>query len=177
MGSGKGTVANILKEKDFEFAVFSDVIIKEAIKQGIEINRKNLQDLGDQVRKDEFGGAWVKRILQEIDISKDYIFDGVRNPGEIQELGKTGKFILIYVDSRQDLRWERLQKTNNEKNPKTWDEFIISEKRDSGENQPDYGQQVDLCIMSADYVIVNNSNLESLKSQVLDILGEIKEKC
>ena len=56
MGSGKGTVAKILKKQGFEFAIFSDVISKEAVKRGISVVRKNLQDLGDQVRKEEGGG-------------------------------------------------------------------------------------------------------------------------
>ena len=174
MGSGKGSVAKILKEKGFESAIFSDVICKEANKRGISIIRKNLQDLGDQVRKEEGGGAWVKRILKEIDLNKNYIFDGVRNPGEVEELRKTGKFFLIYIDCMQDMRWIRVKDSDNEKNPNTWEEFLIAEKRDSGISQPEYGQQVDKCIERADFVITNNSDLESLKNQVLGILNKIK---
>ncbi len=176
-GSGKGTVAKILNKKGFNFVVFSDFIAKELEKLNIPSTRTNLQDFGDEIRKKEGGGAWVKRILQEIDLSKNHIFDGVRNPGEIEELKKTGKFVLIYVDCLQNLRWQRLQWVNKEKIAKTWEEFLESEKRDAGLNQPAYGQRVDDCIKLADFIIVNNFDSENLKSQVEDILKRIKEKC
>ena len=177
MGSGKGTVANMLHENRFDFVVFSDVIGKEMIKQRIPITRTGLQDFGDKIRKEEGGGAWVKRILKEIDLNKDYIFDGVRNPGEIEELKKTGKFVLIYVDCLQNIRWRRVQEINKEKAPKTWEEFLKAEKRDAGFDQPEYGQRVDDCIKSADFIIINNFGLENLKNQVLSILNKVKLKC
>jgi len=174
MGSGKGTVAEILKEQGFSSAIISDFIIKEMKERGIAIILENIQDVGDEARKKYGGGEWVKRILKEMDLDKNYIFDGVRNPGEVEELRKTGKFFLIYVDCMQHIRWPRVKDSGKEKNPKIWEEFLIAEKRDSGLNQPEYGQQVDKCIQKADFVITNNYALENLKRQVLDILNKIK---
>ncbi len=177
IGSGKGTVAEVLNNFNFNFVVFSDVISEEAKKRMIEVNRENLQNLGDQVRREEGGGAWVKKILEKIDLNNDYVFDGLRNPGEIKELRKTGKFFLIYIDCLQDIRFNRVKKSSNPKNPKTWEEFLIAEKRDAGINQPEYGQQVDKCIEMADFIIPNNLNIDNLKEKILNILNKIKLKC
>ncbi len=177
IGCGKGFIVEDLKDFEFSFAVFSDVLREEAIKRGILITRENLQNLGDEIRRKEGGGALVKRILEKIDLSKNYIFDGLRNPREVEELRKTKKFILIAVHSDRIIRWGRLEQRKNEKDPKTWEDFVKDDLRDSGRAQPEYGQQVDKCMQLADFHVINNSNLENLKKQVEDILNRIKEKC
>lgn len=175
LACGKGFIARYLKDIGFDSAILSDVIAKDLVKEGIPITRTSLQDMGDKIRKEIGGGELIKRILEEMDLSKNYIFDGIRNPGEVRELSKKENFFLIAVHSSPEVRWKRIEKRQKDKDPKNWEEFLISDKRDSGIEEPVYGQQVNACMEMADFKITNNSDLESLKNQVLDVLKKINE--
>ncbi|MCX5704308.1 MAG: hypothetical protein NT066_07480, partial [Candidatus Omnitrophica bacterium] len=59
MCSGKGVIKDYLEKKGFRYTTFSDVVRAEAVKRGIEIKRKNLQDLGNDLRQKEGAGIWA----------------------------------------------------------------------------------------------------------------------
>ena len=88
IASGKGEIAEFLKEKGFEYYTISQAVREEASKIKIPITRESLQDVGDLIRKYEGTSGWIKRIIQKINLSKNQIIDGIRNPGEIEELKK-----------------------------------------------------------------------------------------
>jgi len=172
ISSGKGFIKDFLEKIGFEYCTISDVIREEAAKRGIEITRKNLQDLGNEVRNKEGVGGWVRRLIEKMDLNKNYIVDGIRNPGEVEELRKLNNFFLIAVDAPQEKRYERLRLRAKPSDPKTWEGFLEIDIRDFGEDDPK-GQQVCKCMEMADFFIFNNSDLEVLMKRVKEVYGEI----
>lgn len=177
IAAGKGVVADFFKEKGFEYLSLSREVREEATKRGILHERKNLQDLGNSMREVEGSGVLAKRIKEKMSENKNYIIDGIRNAGEIQELRNSFKnnFYLISVDGNLDFRWKHLQSRGKESDPKSFEEFIKADNRDFEENLEN-GQQVKKCMMLADYSVLNNSTIENLREKLKDICRKI-EKC
>ena len=89
------------------------------------------------------------------------------------ELKKHGNFFLISIDAPQKTRFERLVERGNDSDPKTWDEFLILDKRDFGENDP-FGQQVGKCMELADFKIRSDGLIEELNRKIEEIWDRIK---
>ena len=175
LGSGKGVVRGILENKGFKSRVFSDFLKEELKEKGIDINRKNLQDLGNEIRIKEGKNVLAVRLINSLDLNENCVVDGSRNPAEVEELKKHG-FIIISVDAPRKNRFDRLLFRKSEKDPKTWEEFLEIEKRDLREDNP-AGQQVQECMRLADYRIMNDLNYGDLFQRVDEVLDKIKEKC
>lgn len=173
IGSGKGTVVEILHKLGFSSMKFSDVLREMLTKEGKEINRTSLQDLGDKLRADEGGGAIAKRILKELKEkeAKYWVVDGFRNPAEVEEFRHLKTFILLGINSDIENRWERIQKRARDNAPKTFEEFKKEENRDKGIGQEDYDQQADACFKMADAYIMNNGTIEELEGKVKKLIG------
>jgi dephospho-CoA kinase len=175
MGSGKGEVAKILVD-DFGFKrfTFSEELRSIAILRGMGINRSNLQDLGNELRKKMGTGFLSRRILNKIKGGENNVLEGIRNPGEIFELKREKNFILICVEASDLVRFERIKKRNRNGDPGNYLEFKELDSRDFGFGEEEEGQQVLKCISMSDYFLSNDGNLESLKKGVSELLGEIK---
>ena len=133
IGSGKGEIAEFFKNKNFSYFSLSHVVREEATKLGIKHERKLLQDLGNELRKKHGNGVLVLKLLDKIKSNKNVIIDSIRNTAEIGELRKLKNFYLIAVNAFLDTRFKRSRSRNRESDPKTYDEFLILEKRDRKE--------------------------------------------
>ena len=172
IASGKGIVADYFIEKGFRYFSLSQEVREEARRRGIEITRKNLQDLGNEIREKEGAAAWAKRIKKKIRPG-NYVIDGIRNPAEVKELLKLPDFKLISVDSPQEIRYKRVISRAKGSDKKTWEGFLEMDNRDFGENS-ESGQQVGRCMEMAEFKILNDSDLDNLYKKLNGICVEIK---
>jgi dephospho-CoA kinase len=177
IAAGKEVVVRFFEEMGFNHLTFSDAIRAEAKRRWINIDRTNLQDLGNLVRNQEGAGTWAIRLLKMMNDNDDYILDGIRNPGEIEELKKQKKhkFVLLSIDAPQKDRFERLIKRKKPSDPKTWDDFLDIDKRDFGE-EDELGQQVGKCMELADYNIINDSSIEQFLEKIDKFWQEVKKE-
>ena len=174
IASGKGEVVEFLKKKGFEYYTISQIVRDEAAKINMPILRESLQDLGNLIRKYEGSGGWIKRLIKRLDLKKNNVVDGIRNPGEIKELRKIKNFMLVSVDASQKNRFERVLKRNKLSDPKEWNEFVKLDERDFGKNEPEEGQQVRKCMAMADINLVNDGSLLGFHKYIEEIFKKIK---
>jgi len=176
IASGTDVFGKILVEKGFERFSLSDYLREEMKKKGIEANRKNMQDFGDEIRK-EFGeGELVKRLISKNKINKEknYVIESIRNPGEVEEFRKFRSFILVLVDAPNEIRYQRvLKRARDSDDPQTIEEFKKLEQKDFGVNQPKHGQQHSAVFKMADKKILNNGSLEDLRNRAEELLEEL----
>jgi dephospho-CoA kinase len=173
IAAGKGVVKDYFMKLGFQYATFSDAVRKEAMTRGIEITREKLQDLGDEIRKKEGAGAWAKRLLADLDLNKNIVVDGIRNPGEISELRKHKDFFLISVDAPQKIRFNRVLSRAKPSDPKTWKDFLLIDERDFGDKTNLLGQQVGACMNLANFKIVNDNLMDHTLGQIQEIWNKI----
>ncbi|OGJ21482.1 hypothetical protein A3K73_00765 [Candidatus Pacearchaeota archaeon RBG_13_36_9] len=178
IAAGKETLTDFLRKKGFVYFETSKMLAEELEKRGLEINRWNMQNLGDELREKEGPGALMKMLLKKTEPGKNYIFDSLRNAGEAEFLGNTAKdFVLIAVDADQKLRFQRIIERGKPSDPKTWEEFLKVDNRDFFDKDNPMGQQVGRCMERADYVIVNDKEVEESMKEIEKIWEEIKAKC
>lgn len=177
IAAGKETLTDFLRKKGFIYVKTSKVLIEELEKRDLEITRANMQDLGDEIREKYGAGGLMKILLEKIEPGKNYIFDSLRNSGEVEFLRKNAKdFILIAVDAPQKIRFERILKRNKPSDPKIWEEFLKIDNRDFFDETNSMGQQVGKCIELADFKIVNDSDLKKSMKEIEEIWGKIGKK-
>jgi len=177
IGAGKDIVKEFLISRFNSYYVsLSSIIRTEAEEKKSNFNRKTLQDLGDGLRKKYGNGILAKLAVEYLQRDKELIIvDGIRNVAEVEFLRKTfgEKFILIGVDAPQKLRFERVGKRRTTRDPKTWEEFVEMDKRDQGENEPEYGQQTKKCLEQADFVIFNDGEREKVESELVKFITNL----
>jgi len=175
IAAGKETVTEFLRQKDFSYYTLSRILRDELEKQGIPITRKGLQDHGDLLRNKHGPGILMKIYLDKLNPEEYHIIDGIRNPGEVEELRKHNA-VLIGLDAPQKLRFERVLKRAKPSDPKTWEGFLEVDNRDFADSKDPLGQQVGKCMELADFLIVNDGDLEGSMKRIQEIWEQIKEK-
>lgn len=196
-GSGCGTAARYLNKKH-GFAEFSlGTIVREHAKREYAVDnprRNQLQDIGDTLRRNNAQNArrphvaygyLARRIISQMNEHSaslapacDFVVRGVRHPDEITVLRKRHphNFILVNIDAPADQRWERVRR---EEGYITRGEFSQNDRRDSGEDEPDWGQHVQQCCDEADIVIVNAGSRDDLHRKLdyyVDLLQSPRQR-
>lgn len=165
-GSGCSTMRNILAQAYFGFRPFkiADDIrceveqLGQSIAKGKKGWRKVLQEHGNKQRKDQIG-YWIQRMVDRIDRAKigdaDIVIDGLRNPGEVQEIRRIyPNFFLVAICADKDERWNRVRMDYGSNQ----NEFEDDDRRDQYE-EFEWGQRVQKCVDDADYVWYNNEHM------------------
>ncbi len=181
IAAGKETIKHFLVEKGFVYMETSQVLKDELSRRGMELTRKNMQDLGDELRAKDGNGALMKLVLEKIDYSnnkdKHFILDSLRNAGEADYLREhADDFVLIAVDAPQQMRFERMLSRGKPHDPKTWEEFLIIDNRDYFDETNPHGQQVRDCMACADFLIVNDGDISSSIKEIERIWVEIEKR-
>jgi deoxycytidylate deaminase/dephospho-CoA kinase len=143
--------------------------IHDALKaEGREPTSKNLQDMGDKLRKENGNDYLVRVALEEAEreLGKDVaterpaglIVDGIRNTAEVQALRPWSHFYLVSVQANTDLRERRVLAQGNR--CKTKEGFGEADERDA-EEQKAYGQQVTKCNYLADIIVINEKEIST----------------
>lgn len=173
--SGTDSVARILVKRDFKWFSFSDLILKEAKRREIEITRKGLQDLGDELRKEKGLGVLSEMIIEKISNEENCVVGDMRNPGEVEVFKeKFGEdFVLILIEAPLKIRFKRILKRHRKSDPETMENFQKLEKRDLGLNEANYGQQHAKVFKMANFTLINDSGLEELNRKVDKLLKEL----
>ncbi|HEV8329194.1 MAG TPA: deaminase [Nitrospiraceae bacterium] len=119
-------------------------------------DRKPLQDLGNELRQKNGADHWAKKAVEKADQSLNglAVFDGIRNSKELEFLRNAfPNFLLITVWCPQKIRFDRVK----DEYGGDWAVFEEDDKRD-GNEEFEYGQQVQLCVDRADIVLRNEES-------------------
>lgn len=179
--AGKQEVVNYLKKKGFLYFSLSDEVREEVRRRDIKkFSRKDLQDIGDDLRK-RFGvDVLARRIYKKLlkQENRGMVVDSIRNPAEVRFLRRRGNFFLVGVKALRRIRYGRVLKAVREGDGKLirWEEFLKVDRRDWGVGQKNFGQQVGKTMAEADFVIRNNKGLDELCAQIEAILVKIYKK-
>lgn len=175
IASGKGTIARFLKSKGFEYFSLSDVVRDETRSRDLEINRKNLQDVGNDLRSNFSGAVLVDRIVGKVKKHNLVVIDGVRNPQEIAAIKNDLFGKIMHVSAYKNRRLERyLERAEIRGEGKASVlKFKKSDARDLGEGEDKNGQQVAECMALADFKLINNSSIERFQENCQDMLDDL----
>lgn len=173
-GSGKDTVAGILKEQyDIETMALADPIytIANDLFKMKEKDRQLLRDIGKSLREiDDY--IFIKYLVDRVNnTSKDIIVTDVRILKEYNRLRNQG-FKFIILETNNENRYERLKLRDNIVEYTMYDKINL-------ENDP---TELGVLLVSEEIksngdgykIINNNGDMDSLRKQVISIYKEFK---
>lgn len=167
MGTGKGEIAKILQKRGYKYISLSDMVREEATKRGLEHTRENLQAVGNELRSKNGAGALGLKVretvTQELDAS--WVIDGIRNPGEFEELQKLPGFQMVGVSASPETIVKRVMDRNRGGTVLKKEAILERLEKEKGVGEPPDGQQVKKCVDEADFFILNEGTLEELEGK------------
>ncbi len=177
IGAGKSTASLYLTKKyGFTSLSYVDLIWKPILlERGMDINRENLQNLGDELREKYGIKDLAKMIIPFVSQYKRIVIDDIRDPDAYYALAEYfGESIfLVFIDTKTENRVPRLKIRDN---LKSIDELRSIERRKTE-------TKISLLKPIANYIIKNNGSLHDyeleiqncIKKLLLDIKGGIYE--
>lgn len=171
-GSGKSIIVKVAIECGYDVVVMGDVIREETERRRLEPNPDNLGKIMLELRRSEGNAVIAKRCIPKIEktAKSKVVVDGIRSLSEVEEFRESfPKFSFIAVHSSPETRFRRVYRRRRSDDPETWEIF---QERDVRELSVGLGD----AIAMAEWVIVNEGELEALKEKVREILRRVEEK-
>jgi len=158
--AGKDVVSDYLKENyGFKTLTFSDALKKRLEEKGKKVTKNNLSKEGDELRKEKGRGGLAKELYNIIE-NKEWekvVMNGFLSPEEVEYIQeKPCEFHLIEIRAEPEIRFQR----RSEDEPDEKEEFLKRDKRDIEK------KGADEAIKMAEYILENNSDLESLYKKI-----------
>ncbi|MBI2144995.1 AAA family ATPase [Candidatus Woesearchaeota archaeon] len=175
--AGKGTVAENLIGRGFQYYSLSDELRLLLREKGIMPTRDNLTKAGNALRKKHGAGFLAELVLKRVKGAPSVanaVVDSIRNVGEISALRELKDFCLVAVDAPVDVRYERARQRASVRDPKSFSEFLVQEKREMLGRSTE--QQLAACMREADFIIKNDGDFRNLYKRIDKVIGEIKAK-
>jgi dephospho-CoA kinase len=178
-GSGKSTIAEMLREEKFDVIEYGDIWRELLKKAKIPLNdpkatREFTARLREKYGKDIYSKYAVKKIKKSM---KHIVLMGLRSTYELDYIKKkVDKVDIISVRSPFETRFNRLKKRAKPEDPKTIDDFRWLETREKRGFMPDKKEEkhgVLVIMKQADYVIDNSGTKEELKLKLDKVLSKI----
>src|ERR1039458_6919925 len=110
IGSGKSFAAHYL-EKHFGFQYLRYSLVLANWFKADPAAKSRLQEVGWGVMSSDRQGELNRRLIAGIDRRRNCVLDGLRHPIDYESLKNefASQFILIYVDTPSEIRFERLR--------------------------------------------------------------------
>ncbi len=170
MGSGKGTVAKYLIENySATTHKFSDALRDILDRLGVEKSRENISLISGALRQ-TFGEEILTQSLC-VELEKDQaeivVLDGVRRAAEVEVLRQIPGFVLVWVETDLEKRYQRLvaRGENTGDSQKTFEQF-----------QKEHELETEKTILPlkelADFQINNDGELEDVYQQVEEVINK-----
>lgn len=170
-GAGKGCVVDYLvKNRGFKHYSVREFLIEQMRENNLEINATNMADFANKLRE-ENGPSFIVEQLFNIakENKEDAIIESIRNIFEVESLSKKENFVLLAVQAKINLRYQRILKRNSELDNVSFEEFEQMDKKQESSNNKNE-QSINSCIKKANFYIENNSSLEELYKNIDEIL-------
>lgn len=170
-GSGKSTVASIAASEGWTIISMGDIVRETAADLGIEPTASNLGKLALSLRRERGPTVIAEGCVEKAKRLRGYllVIEGLRSPEELK-LFKAAfrRFVLVVVAAPDELRFRNLHARGREDDPKGFREF---KTRQSLEERLGLGK----VLREAEYVIVNDKDLDALEEQTRGLLRRLRE--
>jgi dephospho-CoA kinase len=171
-GSGKSLVVKAAQELGYDVVTMGDVIREETAKKGLELNPANVGKVMLELRAANGHNVIAEKCVPKIEHEQNpkVIVDGIRSLVEANTFkSHFSKFVLIAVHAPPTLRFTRLSNRGRSDDPKTFDVFHERDMRELGVG---LGNAIAL----AEFLIINDNNIDTLKSRVKETLQKAEQK-
>jgi len=145
---------------------------------GVPINRENLRNLGNEMRRNHGNDVLAKMAVDMMKDDEDYVITSIRNPLEVKQLSASKKFLLVAIESPIEDRFKRLIAREDirgeDKANLTFESFAESEKKEL-ESKDKSSQQIQNCIEMSRLTIKNDQSINIFHNLIENSMPKIIE--
>ena len=178
-GSGKTTVARLLREKGFEVIELGDIWRELVKKAGIPMeDTKATREFTMKLREEKGKDIYARYACERIgNGAKKVVIMGVRSTYELDYIKEKMKDVkVLALEAPLETRFERMRERGKPEDPKTVEEFTWLEERNnqgfmSDKKEAEHGLLV--LVKNADYTIHNTGSREKLGETLDNALSRI----
>ncbi len=166
-GAGKEELLNVARSMDIPFLRMGDIVRDFHASSGAAEKGLSVGQVANGEREKHGKDIWAKRAIEQMhgDI---FLVDGCRSLDEVNSYkGLSDQVYIIGIHAPRRIRYERLVKRGREDAPKDMAEF---DERDNRE----LGWGMGSVIALSDYLILNESDLESFQKRVKEVLEALR---
>ena len=169
MGAGKTVASDYMHRKYKADQVrFSQILMDVLDRLYLPKDRKNLQVLGEMVRKSFGDDVLVNAFRKDLEKSKSdvVVIDGIRYMNEVEMLRTFKNNVLLFINAPAEVRYKRVKGRGEKGEGKiSFMEFTENENRGTEKHLPEVME-------ASDYVIDNSKSVEDLYKKIDLILKE-----
>ncbi len=166
-GCGKEEFVRVAQELGFSVVRMGDTVREEAARRELETSDEAVGGFAHREREAHGFGVWAERTMPRIR-GEHVLIDGLRGSTELEvfrkALGESLQVVGVHASPR--VRFARLRARNRSDAPASWEEFLV---RDGRELAWGLGN----VIATADYLIVNEGDLASLRAHAREVLESV----
>jgi len=168
-GSGKTTLAELLREKDYKVFTMGDVIRHEVRMRNQEPTPENLGKMAENIRKTGGDAAVAQRCIPLIigEPNNRVAIDGIRSLDEVDTFAEAFDTYLIAVHASPDTRYDRLKNRGRSDDPPNRQVFRVRDRRELGFGMGN-------AIALSDYIINNDNGVDSLEKELDKLLRKLR---
>ena len=174
MVTGKGTIADYLKEKHQANVYGFSGPLRDVLKRlHLPIVRENMAKLSEALRgtfHQHLISATIVHDIQE-DTADIIVLDGIRRPSDLQRASELEGFVLVAVHAEQLTRYQRLLKRsqNLDDQSKSLEDF-------QNDEQAEADREIPAVMSHARHIIDNNGDMETLYAQIDSLMSKLLEQ-
>jgi len=162
--SGKSTAIESVKYVG-PIVTMGDVIREEIMMRKLDPTPENIGKIAQMLREESGDDVIALRVIEKIKLLPNPIIliDGIRSIVEVDRFREYGTLYVIAITCPNAVRFERIQRRG-----RSDDTTQVSQIRARDQRELSFG--LGIVIENADYVIVNDSTLESLQVKVRNLV-------
>lgn len=165
-GSGKDEVLRYLKARyGVPFFSTGDMVREIAAKEGVAPTRENLHSISEKYFREHGEGCFVRLLVERIKEEGIHLvgISGIRSLADVRILKEAfgeGLVLINVAVENPRLRYERLVKRGEERDPRSYEEFLEQEKGEEALFR------ISEAAMEADYTINNDGSRGDLHAAI-----------
>jgi len=168
-GSGKTTLANLLRERGYSVFTMGDVIRHEIRMRNLPPNPENLGEMAEEIRRSGGDAAVAKKCVPLIigEPNKKVALDGVRSLDEVYASEEAFDVYMVAVHASPETRYRRLRNRGRSDDPTNRQVFRERDHRELSFGMGD-------AIAMSNYIITNENGVERLERSLDTLLGKLR---
>jgi dephospho-CoA kinase len=168
-GSGKTTLAQLLRNKNYTVFTMGDVIRNEIRMRNLPPTPENIGKMAEEIRKTGGDDAVAKKCVPLIlgESNLKVALDGIRSMDEVYNFEEAFDSYLIAVHAAPSTRYERLRNRGRSDDPPNRQVFRERDNRELG-----FGMA--RAIALSDYILTNENGLEDLEKGFEKLLTKLR---
>jgi dephospho-CoA kinase len=169
-GSGKTTLANLLRDRGYTLFTMGDVIRHEVRVRSLSPTPENLGRVAKEIREAGGDEAVAKKCIPLMlgELNEKVALDGIRSLDEVYAFEEVFKIYMVATHASPETRYRRLRRRGRSDDPVNRRLFRERDLRELGFGMGE-------AIAMSDYIITNEDSVDELERRLEDVLTRMKK--